>query len=87
MSDHSHLLELISVGLHTFFRHFFKKNDPIKLYGLVQKKIEIKRPGERLWENNNIRINHGEMLADRSMNIIWQRQAQTNNPVMSPSPV
>jgi len=75
-------LELISVGLHTFFRHFFKKNNQIKLYGLVQKKIEIKCPGERLWENNNIHIDRGETLADGSINIIWQRQTQMNNPVL-----
>ncbi len=79
VSDHSVLLELISVGLHAFFRHFFKKNDPIKLYGLVQKKIEIKYPGEQLWENNNICIDCGKTLADGSTNIVWQRQVQTNN--------
>ena len=68
-----------SVG---FFRSFFKKNDPTKLYWLVQKRIETKRPGGRLWENTDIRIDRGETLADGSTNIVWQRQALTKVPAL-----
>ena len=44
-----------SVGLRTFFKNFFKKNNPAELYPLVQKRIEGTRPGRRLWENMDIR--------------------------------
>ena len=45
-------------------------------------KIEIQRPGGRLWQDNDIRIDRGQTLADGSTNIVWQRQAQTNNPAL-----
>jgi hypothetical protein len=69
-------------GLRTFFKTFFKKNDPIKLFTSVKKKIELKQPGERLWENDDIRIDRGETLADGATNIVWQRQAQTKEPAL-----
>ena len=65
-----------------YFRAFFKKNNAAELYGLVQKRIEIRRPGGRLWENADIRIDRGETLADGFTNIVWQRQAQTKNPAL-----
>jgi hypothetical protein len=71
-----------SVGLRSFFRVFIKKNDAIKLYGLVQRNIEGTPPGHRLWQNHDIRIDRGETLADGSTNIVWQRQAQTTNPAL-----
>jgi hypothetical protein len=70
------------VGLCSFFRSFFKKNEPVKFYRLVQKRIESKRPGDRLWENEDIRIDRGETLTDGFANIVWQRQAQTKNPAL-----
>lgn len=68
-----------STGLRSFFKSFFKKNDAIKLYELVKVKIEIKGPGQRLWQDNDVRIDRGETLSDGSTNIVWQRQAQTKN--------
>jgi hypothetical protein len=70
------------VGLRSFLRAFFKTHESVKFYGLIQKKIETKRPGDRLWENNDIRIDRGETLADGSTNIVWQKQAQTKNPAL-----
>jgi hypothetical protein len=71
-----------SVGLHSFFWAFFKKHESVKFYGLIQKKIKTKHPGNRLWENNDIHIDCGETLADGSTNIVWQKQAQTKNPAL-----
>lgn len=42
-------------------------------------KIENRRPGRRLWENDDVRIDRGEDLADGSINIVWQKQSQTKN--------
>jgi hypothetical protein len=67
-----------SVGLRSFFKSFLKKNNPVKLYGLIKMKIEIQHPGRRLWQDNDIRVDHGLTLADGS-NIVWQRQARTKN--------
>jgi hypothetical protein len=71
-----------SVGFRSFFRSFFKKNDPVKLYGLILVKIKTKCPGRHLWENKDIRIDWGETLKDGFTNIVWQRQAQTKNPTL-----
>lgn len=73
---------LLSVGLRGFFKSFFKANEPVKLYELVQTKIAIKRPGARLWKNDDIRIDRGETLSDGSTNIVWQRQRQTKSPAL-----
>jgi hypothetical protein len=73
---------LFSVRLRSFFKSFFKKNDYIKLYGLAKTKIIHGHPGRRVWENNDVRIDRGETLADGSINIVWQKQAQTKNPAL-----
>jgi hypothetical protein len=70
-----------SAGLRTFSKAFFKKNHPVKLYGLVQKRVETKPPGHRLWESQDVRIDRGETLAG-STNVVWQRQRQTKNPAL-----
>lgn len=71
-----------SAGLRKFFKIFFKKNDATRLYGSIKTKIEIQRPGGRLWQDNDIRIDRGQTLADGSTNIVWQRQAQTKRPAL-----
>jgi hypothetical protein len=68
--------------LRSFFKSFFKRNDAVKLYGLLQKRLESKRPGDRLWQNEDIRIDRGETLADGSTNVVWQRQAQTKHLIL-----
>jgi hypothetical protein len=45
-------------------------------------KIENQHPGGRLWKDDDIRVDRGETLADRSTNIVWQRQAQTKDPAL-----
>ena len=37
-----------SVGLHSFFKSFFKQNDPEEFYGLIKTKIDVQHPGGRL---------------------------------------
>lgn len=69
-------------GLRSFFKTFFKKKDPLKVYGMVKKKLEFWSFGRRLWEDNDIRVNCSETLSDGSTNIVWQRQVQTNNPAL-----
>jgi len=71
-----------SVGLRSFFKSFFKQNDPEEFYGLIKTKIDVQHPGGRLWQNNDIRVDRGQTLADGSTNIVWQRQAQTKNPAL-----
>jgi len=58
------------------------KNNPAELYRLVQKRIETQRPGGRLWENTDIRIDRGETLANGFTNIVRQKQLQTKNPAL-----
>jgi hypothetical protein len=48
----------------------------------VISKIPKKAPGERLWENDDIRVDRGETLPDGTVNIVWQRQSQTKNPAL-----
>ena len=71
-----------SAGLRSFFKSFFKKNDPIKLYESLKVKIQTRGPGQRLWQDNDVRIDRGQTLEDGSTNIIWQRQAQTKIPAL-----
>ena len=71
-----------SAGLRSFFKSFFRRNNPLKVYGLVKQKIRIERRGGRLWQDNDVRVDCGETLSDGSTNIIWQRQAQTKNPAL-----
>ena len=69
-------------GLRSFFKSFFKKKDPLKVYGMVKKKLEFRSPGRRLWEDNDVGVDCGETLSDGSTNIVGQWQAQTNNPAL-----
>lgn len=54
----------------------------MEIYGLLLKRIGSKRPGDRLWQNNDLRIDRGETLSDGSTNVVWQRQRQTKKPAL-----
>jgi hypothetical protein len=71
----------VFLGLRTFFKSFFKKNEPIAFYAQLANKIGSTRLGERLYQDDNVRIDLGEPV-EGGVNVVWQKQKQTKNPAL-----
>jgi hypothetical protein len=81
-SVRSSSLDLIFCRIAFIHQIFLQEEQASQALWIGSEKDRDKRPGDRLWKNNDIRIDRGETLADGFTNIIWQRQAQTKNPVL-----